>query len=118
MIECGYWASAGVLGVVTLIIVFTRSLRALFNVALSGIVVAALSYGYWLVVKDVFGGFLESSWQGTRVIMGSMELLSAVPGIEPPPPPPGQPEPFRSAPSLFFWICFLVTTLYNIKKPS
>ena len=116
MIECGYWASAGVLGVLTLICVYTRSIKGVISVFVSGIVVGALSYGYWIFVQDVFGGFLNQSWQGTRVIMGNMELLSAIPGIEPPPPPPGQPDPFKSAPSLFFWICFLITGLFNIRK--
>ena len=116
MIECGYWASAGVLGVLTIILVFTRSLRGFLHIAISGLVVATLSYGYWIFVKTVFGGFLEESWQGTRVIMGEMELLSAIPGIEPPPPPPGQPDPFKSAPSLLFWLCFFIAALSNIKK--
>jgi hypothetical protein len=116
MIECGYWASAGVLGVLALICIFIRSLKGFLGIVVSGLVVVALSYGYWLVVKDVFGGFLEKSWQGTRVIMGSMELLSAIPGIEPPPPPPGQPEPFQSAPSLFFWVCFFIGSASNLRK--
>ena len=116
MIECGYWASAGVLGVLTIICVFTRSIRGFISVCVSGLVVCGLSYGYWLVVQDVFSGFLNASWQGTRVIMGNMELLSAIPTIEPPPPPPGQPDPFKSAPSLFFWICFVIAGLFNIKK--
>ena len=65
MIECGYWASAGVLGVLTLICVYTRSIKGVISVFVSGIVVGALSYGYWIFVQDVFGGF-ESILAGNQ----------------------------------------------------